>query len=387
MTIEASGVPAAPGGAAIAPGRAPATGLRSATASRDRSGPAPRPRDFALQPGMLARMRDLEVDRVVLWRDPASGLEAILVIDDLTLGPAAGGVRTRAYGSPEAALADAAALARAMTIKCALAGLPAGGGKCVVLDHPGLDRARAFGVLGERIAELGGLFRTAGDLGTTAADLAAMASRCPWVHAEEGALTGAAARGLLCCIEACAALRGVALAGLAVGVQGCGAIGAAAARLLAAAGARLVVADLDAARARAIAGETGAAIADPAELLAAPVDVLAPCAAGGVIDVEVARATRAWAICGAANNLIASPEAEAALIERGVLVVPDVVASAGAVIEGIGHTVMQLPDRAPLIDALGATARRLLEESRATGALPSELARRLARARLDAGRG
>ncbi|HWO22469.1 MAG TPA: Glu/Leu/Phe/Val dehydrogenase dimerization domain-containing protein [Kofleriaceae bacterium] len=330
-------------------------------------------------------MRDLGAERVVLWRDAASGLEAILVIDDLTLGPAAGGVRTRAYDSPDAALADAAALARAMTLKCALAGLPAGGGKCVVLEHPGLDRARAFGVLGERIAELGGLFRTAGDLGTTAADLAAMAARCPWVHEDERGLAEAVARGLLRCIEACAELRGAAIAGLAVAVQGCGAIGAAAARRLAAAGARLVVADLDAARARAVADETGAAIADPAELLAAPVDVLAPCADGGVLDVAAARAVRAWAVCGAANNLLASPEAEAALTGRGVLVVPDVVASAGAVIEGIGRTVMQLPDRTPLVDALGATARKVLEAARDTGARPSEIARELARARIAAG--
>jgi leucine dehydrogenase len=90
-------------------------------------------------------------------------------------------------------------------------------------------------------------------------------------------------------------------------------------------------------------------------------------------------------VCGAANNLLASPEAEAALLGRGVLVVPDVVASAGAVIEGIGDTVMQLPDRTPLVDAIGATARRVLEEARATGARPSEIARRLARARIDGG--
>ncbi len=327
-------------------------------------------------------MRDLGAERVVLWRDAASGLEAILVIDDVTLGPAAGGVRTRAYASPEDALADAAALARAMTIKCALAGLAAGGGKCVVLDHAGLDRARAFAVLGERIAELGGLFRTAGDLGTTAADLAAMASRCPWVHDDERGLAAAVARGLHRCIEACAELRGVAVAGLAIAIQGCGAIGAAAARLLAAAGARLVVADLDPARARAIASETGASIASPAELLAAPVDVLAPCALGGVLDLDAARAVRAWAVCGAANNLLASPEAEQELVRRGVLVVPDAVASAGAVIEGIGRTVMQLADRTPLIDALGATARRILDDARATGALPSEIAQHIARSRI-----
>lgn len=331
-------------------------------------------------------MRDLEVDRVVLWRDAASGLEAILVIDDVTLGPAAGGVRTRAYPGAYEALAECAALAEAMTIKCALAGLDAGGGKCVVLEHEGLDRARAFRVLGERIAELGGLFRTAGDLGTTAADLVAIAERCPWVHTDEDALAGAVARGLLRCVEACASLRGAAVAELRVAVQGAGAIGAAVARALAGAGAVVTIADVDAARARAVAEATGAAQADPATILTADVDVVAPCALGGVIDAPVAQAIRAWAVCGAANNQLASPDAEDALIGRGVLVVPDVVASAGAVIEGIGRTVMDLADRGPLIDALGDTARRILEEARASGARPTAIAETIARARIAARR-
>jgi leucine dehydrogenase len=115
--------------------------------------------------------------------------------------------------------------------------------------------------------------------------------------------------------------------------------------------------------------------------------VVAPCAAGGVVDVAVVRAMRVWAACGAANNLLASPEAEDALMERGVLVVPDVVASANAMIEGIGRTVMQLPDRTLLIDALGATTRRILEESRATGARPTAVAQQMARTRIAARRG
>jgi leucine dehydrogenase len=256
----------------------------------------------------------------------------------------------------------------------------------VVLDHAGLDRARGFRVLGERVAELGGVFRTAGDLGTTAADLAAMASRCPWVHTDDSGLAAAVAHGLLRCIEACAAVRGVAVAGLRVAVQGAGAIGAAVARRLSAAGVALLVADVDAARARAVAGETGATVVDPAAILAAPVDVIAPCAIGGVVDVAVARSLQAWAVCGAANNLLASSDAEDALIARGVLVVPDVVASAGAVTDAIGRTVMQLADRTPLIDALGATARHILDESRRTGTRPSAIARQIARARIAARR-
>lgn len=139
------------------------------------------------------------VARCMLWRDASVGLTAVLVIDDLSLGPGAGGVRTRVYPSLTAALAEAAGLAQAMTRKCALAGLAAGGAKAVVLAGPELDWPRAFARLGELVTELGGVFRTAGDLGTTADDLAAMASTCPYVHVEERGLAEAVARGLVGC--------------------------------------------------------------------------------------------------------------------------------------------------------------------------------------------
>src|SRR5262245_21890897 len=127
-------------------------------------------------------VRALQIPRAHVVRDVRAGLEAVIVIDDTTLGPAAGGVRTRAYPSAIDAARDAARLAHAMTIKCALAGLDAGGGKAVVVDHAGLDRPRAFRALGEAVEALGGAFRTAGDLGTHAADLAAMAETTRYVH-------------------------------------------------------------------------------------------------------------------------------------------------------------------------------------------------------------
>jgi leucine dehydrogenase len=320
--------------------------------------------------------------RCVLWRDAPSGLSAVLVIDDLTLGPAAGGVRTRAYPDVAAAIAEASALARAMTRKCALAGLAAGGAKAVVIEHPGLQRGAAFRALGRFVAELGGVFRTAGDLGTTADDLAAMAETCPFVHTDERGLAEAVARGLVGCVEACARARGRALAGLTVAVQGCGSIGSAVARALHAAGARLVVADVEIERARRVSAATGAIVAEPSDILLAPVDVVAPCAIGGVITEEVARVMPAWALCGAANNVLAAPAVAEVLRARGILHVPDVVASAGAVVEGIGRSVMGLPDRGPLIDALGRTAAELLAESAATGATTEALAERRALARI-----
>lgn len=327
-----------------------------------------------------------EAGRCVVWRDASCGLTAVLAIDDLTLGPGAGGVRTRAYAGLAEALAEASALARAMTRKCALAGLAAGGAKAVVLDHPGLDRPRAFARLGRFVAELGGVFRTAGDLGTSADDLAAMATTCPYVHVEERGLAKAVARGLVGCVAACADRRGRGLAGLRVAIQGCGSIGAAVAGALRGAGAALTVADVDAARAARVAAATGARVVPASAVLFEEVDVVAPCAIGGVITPTTAASLRAWAVCGAANNILDGVAAARVLADRGILHVPDEVASAGAVIEGIGRSVMGLADRTPLIDGLGATARSLLAEAAASGELPVVLAARRARARVAAGR-
>jgi leucine dehydrogenase len=315
--------------------------------------------------------------------DAPSGLRAFIVIDDTTLGPAAGGVRTRRYASAGEALADGLQLARAMTLKCSLAGLAAGGGKAVVLDHDGLDRPRAFARLGAAIEDLGGLFRTAGDLGTTPADLAAMARATRYVHTDERGLAEAVARGLVRCVEACADLHGRSLAGLRIAVQGAGAIGARAAQAFAEAGMTVLVADVDASRAAEVAARTGARVVAPEAILAEDVDVVAPCAAGGVITAEVAATMRAWAVCGAANNALASREAARVLAERGVLHVPDPIASAGAVIDGIGASVMGLPDRGPLIDRLGEVAREVLTEARASRRIAVEVAEERAWRRIE----
>jgi leucine dehydrogenase len=328
----------------------------------------------------------LGLARLHLVSDPASGLRALIALDDTTLGPAAGGVRTRRYATFAEALADAAALARAMTEKCALAGLAAGGGKAVVLDHEGLDRPRAFAALGARVEELGGLFRTAGDLGTTAADLAAMATTTRFVHPDEAGLAEAVGRGHLRCVEALAARRGVPLAGLRVAVQGAGAVGAAVIRALSRGGAEVTLADLDEARARAVAEETGARVVAPDRILEEACDVIAPCAIGGVIDERVASRIRAFAVCGVANNALAGDHVADVLRARGIWLVPDQVASAGAVIEGIGRSVMGLTDRGPLLDRLGETATALLDEAEARGISTVTAARERARARIAAGR-
>lgn len=333
--------------------------------------------------GALEVVERASPSHCILIVDPPSGLRAFIVLDDLTLGPAAGGVRTRSYPSAGEALEDAFRLARAMTLKCALAGVDAGGGKCVVMDHAGLDRPRAFEELGRRIEGLRGAFRTAGDLGTTSADLRAMARGTRYVYEDDRGLVVATARGLLRCVEACAAERGAGgVEGLRVAVQGVGAIGAAVAEALAKAGARVLCADIDGARAADVARSIGGTTCAPEDVLFADVDIVAPCAAGGVLTEDVARRLRAWAVCGAANNILASPEAARVLAERGILHVPDPIASAGAVTEGIARELMSSTDPTPLIDKLGETAREVLREARATGRTATEVAEAVARRRL-----
>lgn len=331
---------------------------------------------------LLTRLADTGVQQLTVFTDAASGLRAFLVIDDTTLGPAAGGTRTCSYESASEAIDDARCLARAMTLKCALSGVHAGGAKMVVMDHPGLDRAAAFSVLGQRVEEMDGRFMTAGDLGTSLADLQIMASHSRWVRTDEMDMSVMVARGVEECARACAEIAGhVGLQGLRIGVQGCGSIGDAVARQFAAAGARVIVADLNADAATATAEAVGGTVVPAAEISGADIDLLAPCAAGGLLTREVARELRAFAVCGAANNILAGPEVEVELKEREILFVPDVVSSSGAVILGICDF-QNRDNREELLRGLGRTARELLAESIASGEPTTRLAERKARKRI-----
>lgn len=321
---------------------------------------------------------------------PECGLLAFIVIDDTSLGPSAGGIRTQRYASEEAARADAHALARAMTYKCALAGLPAGGGKGVVMLHEGLEREQAFELLGEHVDSLGGRFLTAGDMGTTADDLRAMARRTRHVYTDESDLARAVGLGCLRAIQACVEVGGGNaddLQGIRIAVQGCGTVGAAVARQARAAGADVLVADIDEDRAGELAADIDAGVIAVDEVLTVEAEVLAPCARGGVITPAVAKSLRVGAVCGAANNILSSADAEDALADAGVTWVPDALSSAGAVVLGVGHRVIGLDDCGPLIDRIFDTTRSVLIAARDSGERAGEIARRLAEARILAARG
>jgi len=320
--------------------------------------------------------------------DAESGLSAFVVIDDTTLGPAAGGIRTRAYLNDSAALADALALARSMTHKCALAGLPAGGGKGVVNWHGGADRERAFERLGAFVDSLGGEFLTAGDLGTTQTDLLAMARHTQHVHTEDADLAAAVGDGCVNCMRAALRLPDVASAmtGVRIAVQGCGTVGAAVARSARAAGAELLIADIDDSVAGPLADELNATLVAADQILSADVDIVAPCAIGGAVNDRTAAGLRARIVCGGANNILSGSEVEDALRDRGILWVPDVLSSAGAVILGVGQRVLGLADCSALLHRMFDTTAEVVGDARDGNRRAGDVARRLAEARILAAR-
>lgn len=281
-------------------------------------------------------------EQVWVVRAERSGYHAIFAIHDTTLGPAVGGTRVRVYDAVDAAVDDALRLARGMTCKNALAGLPFGGGKAVILGPAPVEREprRAFFRFhGRCIQELGGCFVTGEDVGTTPTDMESVAEATDYVGGREtgmGDPSPFTARGVLVALEAAAADRwgSPSLHGRIVAVQGVGAVGLHLCRGLHERGARVLIADVSPARIEAASRLGALEVVAPDRILDVEADVFAPCALGGVLDEKAVDRLCAQIVCGAANNQLAHPRIDAKLRDRGIRYVPDYVANAGGVISG-----------------------------------------------------
>ena len=331
-------------------------------------------------------------EQVCLFSDEKSGLRAIVAIHSTFLGPAVGGTRFKTYDGDSFALDDALRLSRAMSYKSALAGMPVGGGKSVIIGDPGRIKTRALlHAFGRFIDRIGNVYATGEDVGMTVADIDTVAEVTrfvggtsggagdPSVHTAVGYL-----HGLRAVLEA--QFRTDSFEGVRVAVQGLGAVGWRIAERLHAAGAKLVVADI---RPDVVnkAVQTFAATSLPTQTIhSAEVDIYAPCALGGVLTEGSVGEIRAKAVAGAANNQLATPRAGVMLAERGILLAPDFVINAGGVISGL-EAAARMPGRkpvefAPLEVRLAAIRDRLAEifrRSRAEGLPPEIAAERLAR--------
>jgi len=332
-------------------------------------------------------------DSIHYFEDPASGLRAIIAIHSTALGPAAGGCRRWTYASEEAALTDVLRLSRGMTYKNAVAGLPFGGGKSVILAAENAPRSPAlFEAFGRAVDSLQGRYITAEDVGISVDDMRIVRSETPFVSGLPQSGSGAGgdpspwtALGVFRGIEAAVAARlgRDSLAGVTVAVQGVGHVGAHLCVLLHEAGARLLVADVSRDTLQDLLEHVPAEVVAPRDILFSDADVLAPCALGNVLNAETIPRIRAKVIAGAANNQLASAADGARLAERGILYAPDYVINAGGVIsvareylgnstaEEVRSEVCRIPERLQQIFADAANS------ARPTNDVADELARQI----------
>jgi len=334
------------------------------------------------------------------FHDEKTGLKAIIAVHSTARGPACGGTRMWNYASSEAALDDVLRLSRAMSYKNAVADLDLGGGKSVIIGDSHTQKSPAlFEAFGRAVERVGGQYWAAEDVGVSPSDLAAARRTTKYVVGLEGT---PASSGDPSPTTAEGVFRGVKLVakrlwnandlnGLTVALQGVGHVGGYLADKLHAAGAKLIVTDVNEQTLRDVAERTGATVVSPDAIYDAEADIFAPCALGASVNAETLPRLKGKAIVGAANNQLASHEIGRAVFDRGLVYAPDYVVNGGGIIN-VASEMRALQtggsyDPAWVEMKLGRlmlTLGEILERSLAEGRPTHEIAAAIARARIDA---
>lgn len=282
-------------------------------------------------------------ERLSFTQDPETGLKAIIAIHSTVLGPALGGTRRWAYAHESEALFDVLRLSEGMTYKAAAADLPLGGGKSVILlPKPGEQPTEAQGrAMGRFVDSHGGMYIAAEDVGVSPQFCDWMAKESKFIMGGEAVSHGGdpspwTALGCFNSMKACLRHLGksVDFKSLTVGIQGCGATGYKLAKLLREAGAAVLVTDVHVPTMKRCVEELGCvALGNDRNLFAEKLDILAPCALGGILDHKTIQQLKCQVVCGTANNQLLHPDADGALLkQRGILYAPDFIANAGGLI-------------------------------------------------------
>ena len=328
-------------------------------------------------------------EQVLIARDAASGYHGIIAIHSTALGPAVGGTRFWNYPTEADALTDALRLSRGMTYKNALPGLPLGGGKSIIIgDNKAVNREALLRVHGRFVETLKGRYITAEDVGTSPADMEIVRQETRYVGGlldRSGDPSPHTARGVFRAIQAAHNFRFNTddLHGVTVALQGCGHVGYYLASLLHAAGAKLVVTDVNENNMRRVVDEFAAEPVATSEICNVCADVFAPCALGGIINDETIPKLKVRIVAGAANNQLLEERHGAMLRERNILYAPDYVANAGGILNGCIELLGWRPKHAlRKVDEIYDTLLRIFETAEAQG-LPTNIAAdRLAEERL-----
>lgn len=329
-------------------------------------------------------------EEVLIAHDAATGYHGIVAIHSTALGPAVGGTRFWNYASEEEALIDALRLSHGMTYKNALAGLPLGGGKSIIIgDSKAPNRDALLRAHGRFVDTLQGRYITAEDVGTSPADMEIVRLETQHVAGllgRSGDPSPFTARGVFRAIQA--SLRFLRdtddLSGVTVALQGCGNVGYNLARLLHEAGAKLIVSDVNEQSVSRVVEEFAAQKVATGEIFSTQADVFAPCALGGVINDRTIPELKVQIVAGAANNQLLEERHGTMLQERNILYAPDYVANAGGILNGCVELLGWEADHAlRKVDEIYDTLLRIFESARADGITTNKAADRLAEERLS----
>ena len=345
---------------------------------------------------ILRQMTSGGHEKVIFHHDAESGLRAIVAIHSTLLGPAVGGTRWQPYASEDVALEDVLRLSSAMTQKAAVAGLNLGGGKAVVIGDPAAKGRTQLRAYARFIHGLSGRFRTTTDVGTTTADIDQLREWTPYVLGVSAELGGSGDTSILTGVTVVQGMRAAlrfsfgndSFARRVIAVVGVGKVGSRVARYAAAHGARVLVSDVRAERAVALAREIGAEAIDAVSALETECDVLSPNALGGVLTPSSIPRLRCRIVCGGANNqLLHDPEDARLLAARGIIYAPDYVLNAGGLIGVAGELDGGSAAQAAILaERTYEIMGEILEAARAGGISPVEAAARRVEDRLTAAR-
>lgn len=334
-------------------------------------------------------------ENVVVGKDRAAGLHAIIAVHSTKRGPSLGGIRMWPYENQKEALQDVLRLAGAMTKKAAISGLPMGGGKAVIIGDPEKDKTRDLLLsLGDLIEYLQGEYIGAKDSGILPEDLDVVSERTRHVtgttpkRGGSGDPSLATANGVLAGVQAaCKLVYGSKnLQGRIVAIQGVGHVGWNLGNLLYKKGATLHVADLAPERTEQAQRAWKASVVPLSKIHQVPADVFAPCALGGVLNPKTIPQLRARIVGGGANNQFLDEKQDPyRLMNRGILHVPDYVLNAGGLIHLVVREILHQGRVAPWIKNIERTVQQVLSRALEQQLPPLVVADRLARQKLESG--
>ena len=320
-------------------------------------------------------------EQVSFFHDAASGLKAIIAIHSTAMGAVSGGgIRMRNYATEDEALVDVLRLSRGMTYKSALAGLPLGGAKSVIIGDPAVDKTpELWAAMARAIESLGGRYIAGEDVGTNTADMDAMGKLTPHVASSIGPNTAPyTALGVYLAMRVAVnnQLGKDDLSRVRVALQGYGKVASLLAELLVRDGAQVYGADVNEVALNAGVEKLGITAVPVADIASLDVDVFAPCALGGILNEHSIPRIRACVVCGAANNQLASPADDLRIHEAGILYMPDYLVNAGGVIAAVASTMRGINDHEGLVaevERISDSAEAVITLSREQG-IPMQLA-------------